>query len=307
MRHFTQTPPQKVALPDRLPRPPSEPPHEPLIIKMPPGGIIIPEPWPPVTPDEPEIDESDEPTRLPPDMPPPAPEDRPTVPQLREPGDEPGFGPASGLSEKPPVIPMSLSRRSFTSFVVVLAALNTGGKALAQTDGDAQEEAAEPAIAVEQVAPQAAFALELPIERRTKIAHQQYAVTSIDRQENGQFQAVTTFANGRPHEGGYFCAEIGVVGAGDRLLLRIRQRGGVDVSIGWKPTKMTIEDSFDLSAAQSEQADAIDIAHYACRSVDESKIWSGAEAITDEIISDHGGDVSPQPQNRRPRERFGQF
>ena len=100
MRHFTQTPPQKVVLPDRLPRPPSEP----LIIKMPPGGIVVPEPCPPVMPDEPEIDESDEPTRLPPGMPPPAPEHRPTVAQLSKPRDELGFGPAAGLSEQPPVI-----------------------------------------------------------------------------------------------------------------------------------------------------------------------------------------------------------
>jgi hypothetical protein len=79
MHHLSQTAFQHVALPDRLPRPPSKPPDERLIIKIPPRGIIVPEPWPPALPDEPEIDKPDEPTWPRPEMPPPHPADRPSV------------------------------------------------------------------------------------------------------------------------------------------------------------------------------------------------------------------------------------
>lgn len=55
MRYLAQITSQQVALPDRLPRPPSKP------------------------PDESEIDELDEPTWPRPEMPPPHPADRPSV------------------------------------------------------------------------------------------------------------------------------------------------------------------------------------------------------------------------------------
>jgi len=79
MRYLAQIASQQVALPDRLPRPPSKPPDEPLIIRIPPRGIIVPEPCMPVPPDESEIDELDEPTWPRPEMPPPHPADRPSV------------------------------------------------------------------------------------------------------------------------------------------------------------------------------------------------------------------------------------
>ena len=76
MHHRTNFRTQNRALPDELPRPPSEPPHEPLIIKIPPRGIPEPEPWPPRPPQEPDLDEDDQLPWIPPRVP-PAPNDRP--------------------------------------------------------------------------------------------------------------------------------------------------------------------------------------------------------------------------------------
>ncbi|MGI9451852.1 MAG: hypothetical protein ACR2QH_14620 [Geminicoccaceae bacterium] len=202
---------------------------------------------------------------------------------------------------------MAWSKRQLTWYSFALAWLIVGAEAAAQTDSDAQQEMIQPLMPVEQVNPQDVLARNLPIERRTKIGHRQYGVTSVDHQDGDRFQVMTTFTNGRRQEGGYFCAEIGVVGTDDLLLVRIRQRAGVDVGIGWMPTKAIIEDSFDLSPEQAEEVQTIDIAHYACQSIEESKIWIGAKAIAGDIITDHGGDVFSQPQSHLPRERLGQF
>jgi hypothetical protein len=202
---------------------------------------------------------------------------------------------------------MAWSKCQLTWYAFALAWLFVDAEAAAQTDSDALQEMNQPLMPVEQVNAQDMLALNLPIERRTKISHQQYGVTSVDHQNGGRFQVTTTFANSRRQEGGYFCAEIGVVGADNRLLTRIRQRAGVDVGIGWMPTKAIIEDSFDLSPEHAEEVQTIDIAHYACQSIEESKIWSGAKALAGDIITDHGGDVFSQPQSHLPRERLGQF
>ncbi|MGI9509559.1 MAG: hypothetical protein ACR2QJ_09455 [Geminicoccaceae bacterium] len=202
---------------------------------------------------------------------------------------------------------MAWSKRELTWYAFALAWLFVGAEAMAQTDSDAPQEMAQPLMPVEQVDPQDVLALNLPIERHTKISHRQYGVTSVDRLDGGRFQVTTTFANSRRQEGGYFCAEIGIIGAGDRLLMRIKQRAAVDVGIGWMPTKALIEDSFDLSPEHVGEVQSIDIAHYACQSIEESKIWSSAKAIAGDIITDHGGDVFSQPQSHLPRERLGHF
>ena len=70
---------QNRALPDELPRPPAKPPHEPLIIKIPPRDTNIPEPWPSPPPDQPEIDNDGEAPAIPPTWPPSTPPDRPSL------------------------------------------------------------------------------------------------------------------------------------------------------------------------------------------------------------------------------------
>ena len=65
------------AMPNQPPKPPCDPPREPLIIRVPPSQIRLPEQEPPGPPDEPEMELPDEPFWIPPEMPPPpCPEDR---------------------------------------------------------------------------------------------------------------------------------------------------------------------------------------------------------------------------------------
>jgi hypothetical protein len=65
------------AMPNQPPKPPCDPPREPLIIRVPPSQIRLPEQEPTGPPDEPEMELPDEPFWIPPEMPPPPhPEDR---------------------------------------------------------------------------------------------------------------------------------------------------------------------------------------------------------------------------------------
>jgi hypothetical protein len=118
---------------------------------------------------------------------------------------------------------------------------------------------------------------------------------------------ITEFANGRRHQGGFFCAELAIIGADDRLLMRIRQRAGVGASTSWKPMRTRVEDKIDIDPLQVKHIETVEIAHYACESVGQPKIRSGTQALAGDIFNDHGGDVATPPETRTPRERLGLF
>jgi hypothetical protein len=84
MHHRSNFQAQNRVLPDELLGPPAKPPHEPLIIKIPPGGTPTPEPWPPRPPREPDIDEDDQQPWIPPRRRPPVPNDRPRLARAGE-------------------------------------------------------------------------------------------------------------------------------------------------------------------------------------------------------------------------------
>ncbi len=65
-------------MPNQPPKAPDEAPREPIVIKIPPGKIRLPEQEPPKPPDEPELEFPEGWDRLPPPeiSPPPCPEDR---------------------------------------------------------------------------------------------------------------------------------------------------------------------------------------------------------------------------------------
>ena len=135
---------------------------------------------------------------------------------------------------------MDSAERRFTTCVIALLLLAVGPQIAAQAPNDEQREATgSPAAEADEADQQARIALDLPIERRNKIAHQQYGATSLDQQHGNGLRMVTVFANGRHKEGDFFCAELAIIDANDQLLMRIRQRAGVGASTSWKPMRKT--------------------------------------------------------------------
>lgn len=166
---------------------------------------------------------------------------------------------------------MDIAERSFTACFVALFLLAVGPEVVAQAL-DEQHDATESPANVGEDGRQAAIALDLPIERRSQIAHQQYGVTSLVDQDGDGVRMITEFANGRRDQGGFFCAELAIIGADDQLLMRIRQRAGVGASTSWKPMRTRIEDKIDIHALQAQRIGAVEIAHYACGSVGQPQV-----------------------------------
>lgn len=153
----------------------------------------------------------------------------------------------------------------------------------------------------------ATAAVTFPVQKSTKVDERQYGYTTVHHDGAGHFRVVTMFSNGERLEGDYLCAETAVVSIENELLVRVRQRVGVDRSVGWQPNKKTVTDKFDLLEGQMTRVAAIETVHYSCKSQDEAKIWKTATAIVSEIIKDHGGEVTKRPETRLPRERMGLF
>lgn len=202
---------------------------------------------------------------------------------------------------------MAIAERPFTGCIVTLCLLAAGPQVAAQAPDDEQRDTNGPPARIDGADQQAHIALDLPIERSSQIAHQQYGVTSLDVQDGDGIRMTTEFANGRRNQGGFFCAELAIIGADGQLLMRIRQRAGVSASTSWRPMRTRVEDRVDIGLLPAQQSETVEIVHYACGSIGQPEIRSGSQALVGDVISDHGGEVATPPQVRTPRERLGLF
>ena len=202
---------------------------------------------------------------------------------------------------------MAIAESSFAGCVVALFLLAVSQEASAQASDDEQRDAVESPANADKADRQTQAALNLPIERRSQIARQQYGMTILDDQDGDSVLLITEFTNGRRDQGGFFCAELAIIGADDRLLMRIRQRTGVGVSTSWKPRRKRVEDKIEIDHLQGQQVETVEIVHYACGSVGRPRLRISGHALGSDIINDHGGDVATPPETRTPRERLGLF
>lgn len=202
---------------------------------------------------------------------------------------------------------MAIAGSAFAGCIVALFLLAVSQEVAAQASDEEQRNAIESPANADEADRQTQAALNLPIERRSQIARQQYGMTILDDQDGDSVLLITEFTNGRRDQGGFFCAELAIIGADDRLLMRIRQRTGVGVSISWKPMRKRVEDKIDMSTLRAQQIGAVEIVHYACGSVGRPRLRISSHALGSDIINDHGGDVATPPETRTPRERLGLF
>ncbi|MGI9452597.1 MAG: hypothetical protein ACR2QH_18435 [Geminicoccaceae bacterium] len=202
---------------------------------------------------------------------------------------------------------MTVAEHLFTGCFVALFLLAVGPKVAAQALDDEQRNPTELPANADEADKQATIVLDLPIERRSQIAHQQYGMTSLNDQDGDVVNMITEFANGRRDQGGFFCAELAMIGVDEQLLMRIRQRAAVGASTSWKPTRKRVTDKIDTDHLRGQQIETVEIVHYACGSVGQPKIRINSRALVGEVINDHGGNVAMPPETRMPRERFGLF